>query len=265
MATQLEGHPEITKQEEKELHRVFDYLANHTAKAKVMVVLQPKLDRRSTMDAHAKSAAAIKVMDLKTGRVMSEEEIEAEREVIEEEIEVLQAQVDGLGAEGGKKVAPTDLSDALAKLGRHVSKKVVADMIWEVDEDLDGAVSWDEFVLLFQRNIADKSGLEPNQLFNAVQFMMYDKDFSGTVTVDECMSMLYARYGGDNLEEALSELFGDSLSTADGGAELTFDAYLNAVNKRQEAAMIATTPFAKREAAAKKAMGGGKVKAGGRK
>ena len=253
MASHLEGHPEITKQEQKELHRVFDYLANHTAKAKVMVVLQPKLDRRSTMDAHAKSAAAIKVMNA-AGHVMTEDEIDAEREVLEEEIEVLQAQVDGLGHEGGKKISAADLAEALAKLGRHASKKVVSDMIWEVDEDLDGAVNWEEFKLLFQRNIADKSGLEPNALFNAVQFMMYDKDFSGTVTVDECMSMLYARYGGDNLEAALAELFGDSLSAADGGAELTFDAYLTAVSKRQEAAMsVVATPFAKANAFAKKA------------
>jgi Ca2+-binding EF-hand superfamily protein len=73
-------------------------------------------------------------------------------------------------------------------------------MIWEVDENLDGCVDWEEFKLMFQRNITDTTGLEPFQLFNVIQFMMYDKDNSGKVTVDETMHMLYARYGKARLE-----------------------------------------------------------------
>ena len=242
----LEGYPEITKQEEKELLRVFDYLANHLAKLRVMETLQPKLDRRSTIEAHKKSSAAIKVHN-QAGQVMTEEEIESERVVVEEEIEVLQAQIERLNSEEGKTIGPLDLQAALKKLGTNPSKRELADMIWEVDEDLDGAISWPEFKLMFQRNIADKSGLEPNTLFNAVQFMMYDKDMSGGVTVDECMSMLYARYGRDQFEESLKQLFGDDLSAADSGHQLTFSEYLAAANKRMDKLMEATTPFARRE------------------
>ena len=51
----------------------------------------------------------------------------------------------------------------------------VEDMIWEVDEDCDHAVSWDEFKLMFHRCRNDRTGLEPRKLFNVVEFMMHDK------------------------------------------------------------------------------------------
>lgn len=34
----------------------------------------------------------------------------------------------------------------------------VKEMIWEVDEDLDEHVSWDEFSTMYQRSVSDKTG-----------------------------------------------------------------------------------------------------------
>jgi hypothetical protein len=42
-------------------------------------------------------------------------------------------------------------------------------MIWEVDENLDGCVDWDEFELLYERKLNDTTGLEPSSLFTIVQ------------------------------------------------------------------------------------------------
>lgn len=44
-------------------------------------------------------------------------------------------------------------------------------MIWEVDEDSDGAVSMEEFMLMFERGRNDRTGHEPKKLFNLCQFM----------------------------------------------------------------------------------------------
>lgn len=111
------------------------------------------------------------------------------------------------------------------------SQKEIEDMIWEVDENLDGCVDWEEFQLMFHRNIKDTTGLEPHQLFNVVQFMMYDKDCGGQVSVDETMHMLYSRYGREGLDSEMRNLFGDSLS-ATGDARLTFEQYLAAVERK---------------------------------
>jgi len=121
--------------------------------------------------------------------------------------------------------------EAIAKLGKRSTKKEIEDMIWEVDENLDGCVDWDEFQLMFERNVKDTTGLEPYHLFAVVQFMMYDKDGGGEVSVDETMHMLYARYGRERLQEEMKALFGDELN-ATGDATLTFTDYLKAVEAR---------------------------------
>jgi len=134
---------------------------------------------------------------------------------------------------GIKKIRKPDLYEALKALGKTCTRKEIDDMIWEVDDNLDDAVDWEEFRIMFNRNITDTSGLEPCQLFNVVQFMTYDKNFSGTVTVDDTMSMLYARYGANKLVGQMEKLFGSQSNSVDGGGSLTFIQYLEAVNKRQ--------------------------------
>ena len=139
-------------------------------------------------------------------------------------------------------------------------------MIWEVDENLDGCVDFEEFALMFRRNLADATGLEPcqvraapplppplaarrrarrplgdvergrplplprAQLFNVVQFCVYDKDFSSFISVDEALHMLYARHGKERLEAEMQALFGDVLS-AEGTGRLSFVDYLAAIGK----------------------------------
>ncbi len=68
------------------------------------------------------------------------------------------------------------------------------------------------------------------QLFNVVQFCVYDKDFSSFISVDEALHMLYARHGKERLEAEMQALFGDVLS-AEGTGRLCFVDYLAAIGK----------------------------------
>ena len=132
-----------------------------------------------------------------------------------------------------------DLLEALKTLGRKAQKKDAEAMIWEVDEDLDGCVSWDEMRLMFQRNIRDTTGLEPSQLFNVVMFLIFDLDEDGMVSVDETMELLYARYGRHKMEDRLKMLFGDDMKEeGKGGGEIDFVTYLRAVEKTQLATFL---------------------------
>ena len=48
----------------------------------------------------------------------------------------------------------------LVKLDYTAKRQEVEDMIWEVDEDCDKCVSWDEFKLMFQRCRTDRVHIE---------------------------------------------------------------------------------------------------------
>ena len=125
----------------------------------------------------------------------------------QKELESLRRVFEQLDKTKQGKIGFKELNDQLIKLDYRAKRVEVEDMIWEVDEDCDHCVSWDEFKLMFHRCRNDRTGLEPRKLFNVVEFMMHDKDSSGTIDMDECMEILFRRFGKDQLEERTNEFF----------------------------------------------------------
>ena len=144
-----------------------------------------------------------------------------------QELENLERVFKLLDRKGDGKLDDAELLEHLKFLGFPATKSTVAtvgDMIWEVDEDRDGCVSWEEFRTMFQRVRADKSGWEPKKLFNLVEFMMHDKDASGTIDREECMEILFRRFGRDLLEEKVDEFMQND---EDGDNTITFTEFLH--------------------------------------
>lgn len=106
-------------------------------------------------------------------------------------------------------------------------------MIWEVDEDCDKALTWVEFTAMYERCRNDTTGYEPRSLCNVVEFMMNDKDDSGTVTIDEATNHLYLRHGEALVDQALQDIFGGS----DSGLhlkELNMTEFVKSLQKLQK-------------------------------
>lgn len=125
----------------------------------------------------------------------------------QKELESLRRVFEQLDRNSDGKIDSKELNEQLVKLEYKPKRVEVEDMIWEVDEDCDHCVSWDEFKLMFHRCRNDKTGLEPRKLFNVVEFMMHDKDSSGTIDMDECMEILFRRFGKDQLEQRTNDFF----------------------------------------------------------
>ncbi|OWY96750.1 hypothetical protein PHMEG_00032903 [Phytophthora megakarya] len=108
-------------------------------------------------------------------------------------------------------ITAADLSSCMRSLHRVTTKSDVQWMIWEVDDDLDGCVNWEEFRSCYVRTLLDSHGLEPNQLYYLIQFLLCDTDSSQTVSADEITAELQRIGGAEHLMAKLwSVLEGES-------------------------------------------------------
>ena len=93
------------------------------------------------------------------------------------------------------KVDPEELENQLLRLGYAPQPGEARDMIWEVDDDGNGAIKWRQFRKLYSRVREDNDGREPRRLYNVIEFMVFDIDNDGSIDLTEVMQLFYQRYG----------------------------------------------------------------------
>ena len=103
---------------------------------------------------------------------------------------------------------------ALRKMLRlYISPKIygpeeIEQMIWEVDEDMDGRVSKYEREKMYKRCIVDKQELEPKKLFYFILFLMFDKENKRCITEEDTLELLRVRHRSDKeFNDAIAEIF----------------------------------------------------------
>jgi len=105
-----------------------------------------------------------------------------------------------------KKFSQKALRKIIRKLCKEFAKDELDNMIWEVDENLDGYVSEDEFENMYKKCITDENEEEGKKLFYLTQFLMYDKDQKHEITVEDTLEILCARHQ-NNVDQALDAIF----------------------------------------------------------
>ena len=130
-----------------------------------------------------------------------------------QELDSLRRTFRRINKKGDGKLCTSDIMEEMAILKYEIEDKEAALTIWEVDDDNDGAVDWDEFRTMYYRTRADDTGCEPRKLFNVVDFLMLDKNHSGSVDMDECVTLLYSRYSKEQVEDELKAMKADELKS----------------------------------------------------
>uniref|UniRef100_A0A7R9VD05 EF-hand domain-containing protein n=1 Tax=Chlamydomonas euryale TaxID=1486919 RepID=A0A7R9VD05_9CHLO len=133
--------------------------------------------------------------------------------------------------DGDARIDAEELNQLFKALGHKPVRGEAEDMIWEVDDDCDGCVSWLEFQTMYTRGRDDKTGYEPRGLFNVVEFVMNDKDGCGFISLEEAMQIMYLRYGRAQLDYQLEEIFGTC--DLNSGKLLTLTEFLHCLKANQ--------------------------------
>jgi len=105
-----------------------------------------------------------------------------------------------------KKFSKKALRKVIRTLCDEFAKDELDNMIWEVDENLDGYVSENEFENMYKKCITDEKEEEGKKLFYLSQFLMYDKDEKHEITVEDTLEILCARYQ-NNVDSVLDDIF----------------------------------------------------------
>ncbi len=131
-------------------------------------------------------------------------------------------------AKTDSKITINDLEALLKQLGVNPQRRVLEHMIYEVDEQADDVICWEEFQLCYFRNVNDTTGNEPSSFFRIIEFLTFDPSHKGSIMEDDVMEVLFIRLGAARLEQELKLIFGNSLRALGGPGTLTLDAYMGA-------------------------------------
>jgi Ca2+-binding EF-hand superfamily protein len=111
----------------------------------------------------------------------------------------------------GKKA----LRKIFKKLTGTFNKKDIELMIWEVDTNLNGYISFDEYEKMYKRCVIDQKELEPKKLYTLVQFLMFDKEHKGYITEEDALEVLCVR-NNNGLDNAINDIFMEEIKDEKG-------------------------------------------------
>ena len=235
--------------DERMLRSVYDYLQGFKAREQLAMQLEQKrrelaelgvpVEKSTLGTTKSRQASASvnfssvpKALPDKIKAVQSEELYVGDAQSAKDEYKILEDKL-ASHMNSDHRISFGDIEAVLLALRVHnPQKRAIEQMIWEVDELADNVICWDEFQLCYRRNIDDVTGNEPSSFFRLVEFLTFDQTRKGFIIEDDCMEILFVRYGSSKLETELRFIFGNNLRSDGGEGIMTFEGYLAACLSR---------------------------------
>ena len=228
---------EVPLEKKKEqIEMIFNTLQGHIKVILNSIITSKQDDDNNDENLNNNTFQAPKRLQLfkkRIGDIRPEDETKVEEYFqLKDEIDIIENKVK-LFKSIDHKISLKDLEALIKKLDTNLNRRTLEHMIWEVDEDTDGMIGWDELILTYSRNINDKDGNEPNFFFRILEFVAIDSHHKGYIIEDDCMEFLFARYGGSKLEKEMQTIFGKKLRVAGGDGTLNLTLFLKVNIERQ--------------------------------
>ncbi|KAJ3016660.1 UNVERIFIED_CONTAM: hypothetical protein HDU68_012098 [Siphonaria sp. JEL0065] len=126
--------------------------------------------------------------------------------------------------DGDGTITAIELGTVMRSLGQHPTDEELKDLMNEVDEDGNGSIEFNEFLLLMARKLKDADSEE--ELKSA--FKVFDKDGNGFISAEELRSVMA------NLGEKLSEADIDAMireNDTDSDGQINYQEFLTMMTK----------------------------------
>jgi RecG-like helicase len=173
----------LSTQDERTLRAVYEYLAGYASRRAIETSLEAKKSDVTRLHNALPPSSRLQIQ-LQTPRsyAMSQEHEKEGEDPEKAETNLLLDEYYQAKEELGKledklklhtamdhKISFKDLDTVLKSLGPPFHRKQIEHMIWEVDENLDEMIDFDELQLTYYRNITDNTGSEPCFFFKILE------------------------------------------------------------------------------------------------
>ncbi|EQC37197.1 hypothetical protein SDRG_05423 [Saprolegnia diclina VS20] len=125
----------------------------------------------------------------------------------QEEVDRLRGELVAMAVTPSASISTTGLAIVCKELQLALTKAELERVIWEVDEDMDGRISFAEFTAMLDRYSRDKHGPEPCQMIPLVEFLACDSSATThRVSLDELCTRRLRQSANMDVEKRLKSM-----------------------------------------------------------
>ncbi|KAL5009277.1 hypothetical protein ScPMuIL_014858 [Solemya velum] len=156
-------------------------------------------------------------MDKKAGKIVQDD---GARELDEGQVAELKEAFCLFDKDGDGKITTSELETVMRSLGQNPTKAEIRDIIHEVDVDGNGAIDFNEFVVMMSKKIGAKDGTAADESELKDAFKVFDKDNNGLISAKELRSVM-TNLGEKLTEEEVEEMIKEADIDGDGQVNYT--------------------------------------------